>query len=144
MAFYRAARKRVREQINEAKREFIDEAISSANSKPKDMWSRLKHLPSKTSHSTTSYLEVDGVNLIEPCHIANAFNDFFCGIGHKFASKFDNSLPRVQQLMPEGSFTIPDIQVDFVVREIMSMSNSKSTGFDTICKIFENKYTCHC
>ena len=127
--FYRAARNRVLKQKNEAKREFIDEAISSANSKPKDMWSRLKHLlPSRTSHSTTSYLEVDGVNLIEPCHIANAF----CCIGHKFASKFDNSFPRVQQLMPKGSFTIPDIQVDFVVREIMSMSNSKSTGLDNI------------
>ena len=93
------------------------------------MWSRLKHLlPSKTSHSTTSYLEVDGVNLIEPCHIANALNDFFSGIGHKFASNFDSSLPGVKQLLPEDSFTIPDIQVDFVVREIMSMSNSKSTG----------------
>ena len=46
--FYRAARNRVLN--NEAKREFIDKAISNANSKPKDMWSRLKHLlPSKTS-----------------------------------------------------------------------------------------------
>ena len=142
--FYRAARNGVLKQINEAKREFIDEAISSAHSKPKDMWSLLKHLPSKTSQSTTSYLEVDGVHLNEPCHIANALNDFFCGIGHKFASNFDNSLPGVKHLLPEDSFTIPDIQVDFVVREIMSMSNSKSTGFDNICNIFENKYTCTC
>ena len=74
--FYRAARNRVLKHINEANREFIDEAISSANSKPKVIWSRLKHLlPSKTSISTTSYLEVDGVRLIEPCHIANALND---------------------------------------------------------------------
>ena len=57
---------------------------------------------------------------------------FFCGIGHKFASKFENSLPRVHRLKPEGSFTIPDIEVDFADREIMSMSNSKSTGLDNI------------
>ena len=34
--------------------------------------------------------------------------------------------------MPEGSFSTPDIQLDIDVREIMSMSNSKSTGFDNI------------
>ena len=33
--------------------------------------------------------------------------------------------------MSEGSFTTPDI-VDFVVREIMTLSNSKSTGLDDI------------
>ena len=38
--------------------------------------------------------------------------------------------------MPEGSFTIPDIQVDFFVREIMSMSNSKSTGLDNTSVFF--------
>ena len=35
--------------------------------------------------------------------MANTFNDFFfCGIGHKYAEKFNNSLPEIEQLMPRG------------------------------------------
>lgn len=34
--------------------------------------------------------------------------------------------------MPRGSFSISDISVDFVKKEIQAMSNSKATGLDDI------------
>ena len=58
---YKAARNRAVAIIKEVKRNFVKEAINQAESKPKDMWTRLKQfLPSKSNTSTLSYLEVDG------------------------------------------------------------------------------------
>ena len=64
--------------------------------------------------------------------ISNAFNDFFCDVGHKFATNFDESLPNIEQLMPKGSFTIPHVSKEFLKKEIKSMSSSKATGIDEI------------
>jgi hypothetical protein len=47
-------------KIREAKRTFVDEAINQAQTKPKDMWTRLKQfLPSKCNKIQTSYLQID-------------------------------------------------------------------------------------
>ena len=55
------------------------------------MWDRLKDfLPSKSSGISTSYLEVDAETIAESNGVAGAFNNLFCGIGHKFAENFDN------------------------------------------------------
>ncbi|XP_062573471.1 uncharacterized protein LOC134235355, partial [Saccostrea cucullata] len=130
---YKAARNRVGIQVNEAKREFVNEVIEQAHAKPKNMWDRIKEfLPSKRTQSTTTHLEVDGETITCPQEIANKFNDFFSNIGHKFASNFDNSLPTVPQQMPEGSFSIPFVSESFVIDEVLSMSNSKATGLDEI------------
>ena len=130
---YKAARNRVVSKIKAAKREFVENAINQSNEKPKDMWDRLKEfLPSKSTGVSTSYMEVDGETIAESNGVADAFNNFFCGVGHKFAENFDNSMPEVEQVMPEGSFSIPDISVDFIKKEIKSMSNAKATGLDEI------------
>lgn len=89
-------------------------------------------LPSKSTSTTSTYIEINGETVSDIKDMANAFNKFFCGIGHKFAEKFDNSLPEIEHLMPRGSFSIPDISVDFVKKEIQAMSNSKATGLDNI------------
>ena len=34
--------------------------------------------------------------------------------------------------MPSGSFSIPDINFDFIVKEVKAMSNAKATGLDDI------------
>ena len=41
---YKAARNRVGVQINNAKRDFVNEAIEQAHAKPKDMWDRIKEI----------------------------------------------------------------------------------------------------
>lgn len=70
------------------------------------------------------------------CHseITNKFNDFFSNIGHACAcaTKFNNTLPTVKQLMPNDSFSWSMISEPFVIREVLSMSNSKSTGLEDI------------
>ena len=48
------------------------------------------------------------------------------------AEKFDNSMPEVEQVMPKGSFSIPDISVNIIKKEIKSMSNAKAIGLDEI------------
>ena len=87
---YKAARNRVVSKIKEAKREFVENDIHQSSEKPKDMWDRLKEfLPSKSTGVSTSYLEVDGETIAESSGVADFFNNFFCGIGHKFAENFD-------------------------------------------------------
>ena len=67
---YRAARNRVGVQINNAKRDFVNEAIDQAHAKPKNMWDRIKEfLPSKRTQSSTSHLEVDGETVTCPHEI---------------------------------------------------------------------------
>ena len=57
---YKRARNLVVSKIREAKRTFVDEAINQAQTKPKDMWTRLKQfLPSKCNKIQTSYLQID-------------------------------------------------------------------------------------
>ena len=120
-------------KIKEAKREFVENIINQSSEKPKDMLDRLKEfLPSKSTGVSTSYLEVEGETITESNGVADAYNKFFCGKGHKFAENFDNSMPEVEQVMLKGSFSIPDISVHFIKKEIKSMSNVKATGLDEI------------
>lgn len=120
---YKAARNRVGQQINEAKRIFVNEAINQAHASPKNMWKRPRN----------SYRQNEPRRKLTcPSEIANKFNDFFSNIGHTFAAKYDNSLPTVKQLMSRDSFSIPLISEQFVIREVLSMSYSKSTGLDDI------------
>lgn len=97
------------------------------------MWRELKQfLSSKSTSTTTTYIDVNGETVSDITDMANAFNYFFCGIGHKFAEKIDNSLSEIEQLMSMVSFSIPDISVDLLKKEIKAMSNSKATGLDDI------------
>lgn len=56
----------------------------------------------------------------------------------KNPEKIDNLLPEIERLMLSGSFSIPDISVDFVkkniqcIYNIQAMSNSEATGLDDI------------
>lgn len=75
---YKAARNRVGQQINEAKREFVNEAINQAHASLKNMWKHIKEfLPSKRTQKKTSHFEIDGETITCPSEIANKFNDFF-------------------------------------------------------------------
>ena len=97
---YKRARNLVVSKIREAKRTFVDEAINQAQTKPKDMWTRLKQfLPSKCNTIQTSYLQIDNTCISQNDQIAHAFNDFFCNIGHNLGKNFDDKLPDVEQLM---------------------------------------------
>lgn len=132
-ALYKYSRNTVVSKIREAKKIFIDEVIEQVSMKPKDMWTRLKQfIPSKSKNCNTSYLEVDELTITENSDIANAFNDFFCSIGHNLGIHFDNSLPDMEQLMPNDSFSIPKMTENFVKKEISGMCTAKATGLDNI------------
>jgi hypothetical protein len=120
-------------KIREAKRTFVDEAINQAQTKPKDMWTRLKQfLPSKCNTIQTSYLQIDNTCISQNDQIADVFNYFFCNIGHNLGNNCDDKLPDVEQLMPNGSFKILKMSVDFATNHISGMSTAKATGLDGI------------
>ena len=83
---------------------------------------------SKSSSVSPTYLEKNGETVSDPRDMANIFNEFFCGIGHKFAEKFDSSLPEVEQLLMSGSFSIPDITFDFIVKEVKLCQMQRQLG----------------
>ena len=64
--------------------------------------------------------------------ISDVFNNFFCNIGHEYGKNFDKTLPTAKQHMDKGSFTLPKMSVEFVRKEVKSMSNAKATGLDGI------------
>ena len=75
---YKAARNRVVSKIKDAKREFVENAINQANTKPKDMWKQLKQfLPSKSSSVSPTYLEINGETVSDPCDMANSLMSSF-------------------------------------------------------------------
>jgi hypothetical protein len=83
--------------------------------KPKYMWTRLKQfIPAKSKNSCTSYLEIDNQALTENDKITDTFSNLFCSIGHYLGKMFDNSLPEIEQLMPNSSFGIPKMSDSFV------------------------------
>ena len=88
---YKRARNLVVSKIREAKRTFVDEAINQAQTKPKDMWTRLKQfLPSKCNNIQTSYLQINDTCISQNDQIADAFNYLFCNIGHNLGKNFDD------------------------------------------------------
>ena len=89
-------------------------------------------LPSKCNTIQTSYLQIDYTCISQNDQIAHAFNDFFCNIGHNLGKNFDDKLPDVEQLMPNGSFKISKMSVDFVTKQISGMSTAKTTELDGI------------
>lgn len=75
---YKAARNRVVAKINDAKREIVESAICQANTKPKDMWRELKQfLPSKSTSTTSTHIEINCETVSDSKDMANAFNNFF-------------------------------------------------------------------
>ena len=89
-ALYKRAGNIVVSKVREAKRTFVDEAIEQSSMKQKDMWNRLKQfIPSKSKSVCSSYLEVNGKIISQSNEMANAFNEFFCNIGHNLGKNFD-------------------------------------------------------
>lgn len=132
-SLFKRSRNIVVSKVREAKRTFVDEAIEQSSMKPKDMWDRLKQfIPSKSKSVSTSYLDVNGKLISQSDEMANAFNDFFCNIGHNLGKDFDCSLPSVEMLMEPNSFSIPKMTESFVKKEIFKMSSAKATGLDNI------------
>jgi hypothetical protein len=130
---YRASRNRFTKKIREAKHEFVEEAISQAENKPKDMWDKLKQfLPSKKTNTNCTILRDNNAVFKETRDIAECFNKYFCSIGHELEKHFDDTLPTVQDQMPKNSYTIPSITAEFIENEINRMSISKATGLDGI------------
>lgn len=119
--------------IEEAKTTFVDEFIEQVSMKSKDMWTHLKQfILSKSKNSCTSYLEIDNQAVTENEKIADTFNNFFCSTDHNLGKNFDNSLPEIEQLMPNSSFSIPKMSEGFVKKEISGMCAAKATGLDNI------------
>lgn len=77
-------------------------------------------------------MEVDEETITCHSEITNKFNDFFSNIGHACAAEFNNLLQTLKQLMPNNLFSWSMISEPFVIRELLSMSNSKSTGLEDI------------
>jgi hypothetical protein len=95
--------------------EFVEEAISQAENKPKDMWDKLKKfLPSKKTNTNCTILRDNNAVFKETRYIAECFNNSYCSIGHELKTHFDDTLPTVQNQMPKNSYTIPSITADFV------------------------------
>lgn len=121
---YKAVQNRVGQQINEAKRDLVNEAIGQAHASPKNTWKHSKEFLRQNEPRRTLHILKSRRLPVLP----NLRTNFFPNIGHTFAAKFDNSLPTVKQLMPRDSFSIPLISEQFVIRGVLSMSNSKSSG----------------
>jgi hypothetical protein len=87
------------------------------------------------------FLDVDGERYFEPQKVASAFNSFFTTIASSLVNKlpnpfnlFTNSF--VSYYRSKGifgtNFSLSPVSRDFVLKQLVSLNPSKSTGLDSV------------
>ena len=106
----------------------------------KDAWSCLKLLIPSNKKSLPASINY-GTEVLESSNdIANAFNDYFEKIAFDIVNQTDEYVHPTFMLtnVPTQRFFLPHVSEEFVIREDLSMSTSKSTGLDEVgCKVLK-------
>lgn len=134
---YNAAKVRVVAKLNAAKTEFVEESLNktTGSTTPEDAWIKLNR--SLVPHSVSvkpTFMKMNEDTFSDSKDIANALNEFFLTRRCELAQEFERkSLPqRGKDLMPKGSFSIPNITIDDIKNAIVNLSDSLCIGLDGI------------
>ena len=137
----RSLRNRVNNMRYYLKKNYCNNAIINNMHDSKSLWKTIKKIvPNKISSAPTSIFNKDDkcINSGQSKDMANEFNKYFTSIGDELGSKFNeynhikcpcNDVCSKQYCMVD-KFKFSAISAEFVLDEICSMQNSKSTGLD--------------
>lgn len=110
------------------------QAIFSTNN-PKTLWNRINDVLGNNSKSKTLTLEVDDREILEPCSVADAFNEYFTSIGGKLAQRMTSSgdINRFNTIKYiSNSIFISPATAGEVTEIIGLMNPSKAAGHDKL------------
>lgn len=135
---YNVSKVRVVAKLNAAKTKFVEETLNKTtrNTTPEDAWIKLKRslIPNSASVKPT-VLKINEDSFSDSKDIANALNEFFLTRRYNLSQELEstgNSLLQMEELMPKGSFSIPNITIDDVKNAILDLSDSLVNGLDGI------------
>lgn len=114
-------------------RRLFDECGNNA----RQTWKLLSTILNRKARKSTSITELlyNDTHITEHKAIADAFNDHFCSIGGKLASKLPNYGTQYKNFLKDrllDSFFLPPISVQEIVSEIKRLNPKKSPGPDGI------------
>ncbi len=126
--------------IRDAKAEFYKRKLEEATT-GQNVWKYLKELIPTSSMKDISMIRTDDGEITNPKDIANEFNNFFIEIAEKYiphnpdGSDYDDSKLRayIESIIPPDiTFSIPDMDSQFICSELQHMKVNKATGLDGI------------
>ena len=137
-------RNKVNVEMRNAKSKYFHDKITdcSVMNDPKKTWKLINSLLGKNNKSNNvNELLVDGTSVSDPKSIADAFNDYFIGIGSRLAAEYvDESCSNVDNQpinynINQSSDTflkLSPISVDSVASTLRGLKACKATGLDKI------------
>jgi len=137
---YRYWRNRVVNLIKSSKKKLYVEAIAANKRNPTLLWKHLKGLCPDKQRKTVNNLNIDGKIITKETDMADALNSFYANVSSKYISSRTNNLDKdvaenivnfVNEKVQENtSFTLSEMSIDFTLKQLNIMSNSKATGLD--------------
>ena len=138
-------RNKVHRSIKNAKTEYFSDKIEEDRDNPKKLWQHLKNIGLKGEQAEGNIcLNIEG----EVCHeakvVANHFNNFFTGIASTLVSKLpscsnlfgtDSNIFKSfysSKLTDGTSCVLTPVSECFVLKELLKLNSSKSTGLDEL------------
>lgn len=143
-------RNSVQRKVKLAKQNYIADQIEQNKDNPKKIWDSLKLLGYKYKPKTKNQivLNVNDSVCHDPVTIAEHINNFFINVGYNLVSKLPN-LPDLYSAFTEhcstfyrnlgispGTYSIQNVDRNFILKELQKLKPNKSTGLDDISPRF--------
>ena len=137
---WKTKRNCVTNTIRAAEISYVKEQLNNRKNKSKALWELFGNiLNSKQKCNTNvSKLIINDKIIKNPNDISNAFNKFFCEIGHELASQFDSN-ENFHKYMPskiKDSIFLHKITLEEIKEQIRKLDPKKSPGYDEITAKF--------
>ena len=132
---YRSLRNRITITIKETKRAYYSNLIQENKNHSSKLWSAIKSaIGSDVKASQIQSLEIDGEDITEPKQISASFASFFKSIITNLRQTLP--VPAVPlcspQLLTGAQFSLSQITVDFVYKQLKALNSKKSSGLHDI------------
>ena len=146
---YRKKRNEVTSSIRLAKQEYVQGLLNEKAGNSSTLWSTIKHLSSNVKDSSIK-LNIDGKDVVEPVMVAENLNNYFIDsvsdLLHQEANGYDNNVDvsesiecPLQETIDDNfesshseEYNLPELTIEYLVKEIELLSTKKSTGSDDI------------
>ena len=122
--------------IRKAEADYYASIIKNHSDNSRQLWKTFGNIlkKTKTKHSIINKLTLNNKSITDTQNITTEFNDFFCTIGEKLASKFENNgnneFKKYLNKHSQQSVFLTGVTEEEIMLEIKHLSTNKSPGHD--------------
>ena len=133
---FRKLRNRVNGLIKESKRMYLTNALQTKDSK--EIWANIRHIvPGKNKKTDVRCIKTEHGECTNAKDVADALNEYFANVGPSIADKIpvvntENHHDVENNLYNDMLFIFKDINEEYVLNQLCSLSDKKATGVDDI------------